>query len=686
MQAAAPQASFANNQASFKTMSEFTYPNPTPLAALMETLEKLPLVEEVWPQARLLTFMEAFSKEEPEQAQKLRIEGRFLARLAILPIVAFAGLLNAGKSSSACIFLSPEGRMRVLRGSGSINGTHRFTLWIPSSWAADPELRAQLDTTLTETFGHAPQPLSDEPEQALAQQREREKLEVPLLAFDPALDDRGIALLDCPDIERSEKNGRRLDPARCAMLEKAAGLCAAAVIVARRESIETATLETIERIMPAAVRFLAINHIPGDHSADSVLAEVREQLAHLNGPCYLAFSFRDKEYEARTPAFDPNLQEGSEPIPCFFEGACEKGLNDPPAIEAQRSILHLTRHVSPEQMCQHRQRELQGRFVHAIKSALQILGTGIVRRSECTASAQEDLHKSLLSLWSADGEARMALTPEINQSMGESLQRMAPLDIQAMLYAAKIGDAAWNGVKWAWNITRAFFQGVSAPKQAIGDAAKALGEKLRIHFEGAQFGAAQLRAVLAEFGARHGLSLPKADWERDADSILERFSRTCGTGAAQEQWDQWASQLWKSAPTWKLRLKIAALIPTLLYAAGHTALEPLSGSAIWGITMKELITALGLGGVAAGAMAAGMKGDLQKDIARQQYANFHSAACDQIGVPRGIPVAAGESPYPQPAAPEDRNPDAAGAAAGLWAQARVLPEPVEIIQNQLTTL
>jgi hypothetical protein len=102
--------------------------------------------------------------------------------------------------------------------------------------------------------------------------------------------------------------------------------------------------------------------------------------------------------------------------------------------------------------------------------------------------------------------------------------------------------------------------------------------------------------------------------------------------------------------------------------------------------MKELITALGLGGVAAGAMAAGMKGDLQKDIARQQYANFHSAACDQIGVPRGIPVAAGESPYPQPAAPEDRNPDAAGAAAGLWAQARVLPEPVEIIQNQLTTL
>jgi hypothetical protein len=128
----------------------------------------------------------------------------------VVPIVAVAGLINSGKSSLVAAFLSPQSRTRVLRGISSREGTQRFTLWAPASWKQDAAFRNQLEQMFTRVFRHAPEPLAETAETAHAQQRENESLDVPLLAFDTALDLHGIALLDCPDVQRPQPAKRKV--------------------------------------------------------------------------------------------------------------------------------------------------------------------------------------------------------------------------------------------------------------------------------------------------------------------------------------------------------------------------------------------------------------------------------------------------------------------------------------------
>ncbi|MCA9133842.1 MAG: hypothetical protein KDA45_11835, partial [Planctomycetales bacterium] len=203
----------------------------------------------VYPDAsRRLSLLDALSDENvavtAAQAQSGREIGHRLhalldqlaafENLSRCPILAITGLLNAGKSSLLATYLSPQNQARVLRGLDNRAGTHRFVLWLPQVWAEQPELLMVLVDFLTALFGHAPEQLAEDPQlaamqynghiepQALLPTAATEKpatepvvaepvvaeraggvdpLSVPLLAYDTALDELRMGLIDCPDIQ-----------------------------------------------------------------------------------------------------------------------------------------------------------------------------------------------------------------------------------------------------------------------------------------------------------------------------------------------------------------------------------------------------------------------------------------------------------------------------------------------------
>jgi hypothetical protein len=156
-------------------------------------------------------------RAEREQAARLkeRLEGltqqlHALHAVGNCPVVGVAGLLNSGKSSLVATYLSPEGRQRVLRGAANSQGTHRFVLWLPSAWWSQPDLLHALRDQLTTLFSVPPEELSNDAAEAYRQYNGEllgsvpaaaDPLSVPLLAHDPGLDQLGLGLLDCPDIQ-----------------------------------------------------------------------------------------------------------------------------------------------------------------------------------------------------------------------------------------------------------------------------------------------------------------------------------------------------------------------------------------------------------------------------------------------------------------------------------------------------
>ena len=173
-----------------------------------------------------------------------RVELLKSAEAVALPVIGVCGMMNSGKSTLVAHLLSASGRERVLTGIFPEEGTHRFVLWVPMSWKTDPQKRRSLDEMLGMVFDGPLEELSGEKERAAAQYNARENRErdfgIPLLAFDPALDRHGLALLDCPDIQRAHQSIQQEHSAgiRLQMLGKACRLCSAFFLVSSIEQFE----------------------------------------------------------------------------------------------------------------------------------------------------------------------------------------------------------------------------------------------------------------------------------------------------------------------------------------------------------------------------------------------------------------------------------------------------------------
>lgn len=293
------------------------------------------------------------------------------SRLVDRPTIAVAGMLNSGKTSLVSSFLSPAGQQRTLRGTSNREGTHRFVLWLPESWRSDVELWSLLVSRIGDSLGQPPENLAEDPSAAAAQYNNRAgneaQLAVALIATDPALDEVGVGLLDCPDIVSDEELGLGSPARRKELLGRAATLCSAFLIVTDAASSRDTTLADLTRIasdlMPGVPRMLAVNKVRPRQTPDQIY-ETFLPLCKNHGisTIYAAYDYDVPGSRPFIPQFDDVSQDGRhastremtgggllsdpnaddpEPLPVFFEVSPNPDNNPPAPIQEDRFLLSL---------------------------------------------------------------------------------------------------------------------------------------------------------------------------------------------------------------------------------------------------------------------------------------------------------------------------------------------------------
>ncbi len=636
---------------------------------------EMPLIDQRWPAAVQQTGIEAFKAMAPEEARRLGERYAFVHGFLIVPIVAVAGLINSGKSSLVSAFLSPESRPRVLRGITSRQGTQRFTLWAPRSWQEDTTFRARLDEMLTRVFRHAPEPLSEEPETAHAQQRAQESLSIPLLAFDGALDTHGIALLDCPDTQRPQAGEAAGTNARLDSLAAAGEICAGVIVITPRTEIEVRELQAIVARLPAATRVYAINLLRRE-APDVVLREVREHLGLKDEPCFGAYDFEVDANRTLLPDWDPNRASSSstdefERLPCFFELSPDPAQNAPDTIAPERSILRLGARLAPNVLRQKRQAELIAELGRDLRNALRTIESRLERTAVEIADAQRELLSGCETLLRAGGELRIKMDPEIAASMAESIRRTAPLDLRAFFV-----------------IKHSVFAGLRKLRDTGQRAMAVLTLRFPLNaaknkFAASRIDPAQVQSMLALWSASLGAPRDKAQWERDATAILQRFLREERTNMSPDEWDTLTQKLWAKT---ERRWARAALVVGFLAMLGAVAMIPFDmGASFIGITAKELAVLTVGGSVFGVAGCTLLQRGLEEHIGRQQFANFFALACDQLGLPRELPPDLTQTNV-APHIAEKRNSDAFGIRERRWVLARLNPQHRDTLRALLAAI
>lgn len=614
----------------------------------------LPVVRQSWPEARDWPLLPALNALLPGRARRLRQSHDFLAGLLRVPIVAVAGLINAGKSSLVAAFLSPEGRERVLRGIERSAGTHRFVLWAPACWRDDPDMQSALTALLADVFTHAPEPLADSPAEAHEQQRTRHRLRQPLLAYDPALDAHGVCLLDCPDIQRRETEDAEGGRHRREALQAAGRLCSAVVLVLPRSQIEIDQVDEVLRALPNAARVIAVN-LAGREAPEAILAEVRAALPAPDALVYLAYDFNHKGYEERTPAWDPNRPLAPEAIaagasPCFFAVETDGAVNTPEAVAADRSLLRLADRLPPERLLQERQRELLREFATDLSRAMEELVSGVDRQRDQAAVAARALNAEFAPLLGGDDEGRIKLDTRLVGDLADSLVRTAPWDVRPFL--------------WASHQTRGLIRRLQQGVTGLAGAARGLRRRLREgieqlgpRIEGGLLGEEVVADRLRLWSATCGAHRDRDFWLGPARDVLRRFRDQERTDLTAAEWDALTAGLWQALPKWKARAAVAGTLVMALAAValvafdGGTSLVAVLGIKSLGagaltVTAKELLGVLGFGVIAQSEAARHLQKQLGGQLARQQLANLLALTFDAVGLPRALLGEGLEKPLP----------------------------------------
>lgn|GEM_PF-2034008 len=155
----------------------------------------------------MMDVMEQHPSDLADKWKQWLRKANALDAISHIPIMAICGGMNAGKSTLTASLLSPERAPFVLRGGGMQMATHRFVMWCPTSWKEDPDRQACLQDLIRAAFefeGRCEELSSDLNEahaQYNARHHDETSLHLPLVGFDAALDEHGVAILDCPDLD-----------------------------------------------------------------------------------------------------------------------------------------------------------------------------------------------------------------------------------------------------------------------------------------------------------------------------------------------------------------------------------------------------------------------------------------------------------------------------------------------------
>ncbi len=637
--------------------TQFDWPR---LQALLDDDDRRAAVLRRVPGESRESYLAALRRVTPTLAEETLSWGRRLqtaSKLTDRPTVAVAGMLNAGKTSLVSSFLSPAGRTRTLRGTGNDAGTHRFVLWLPSAWRADSELWHLLLGQLSESLGRAPEELAVDPAAASAQYNNRSggeaALGVPLLATDPALDDVGLGLLDCPDIVSDEAFGLGSPARRRELLAAAATFCSGFLVVTDASSSRDATLADLLRIaaelMPGVPRMLAVNRVRPRQSPDSVLETFSPMMQNYGvGTLFAAY---DYEIPAAAP-FIPggvDIEGENEPTPVFFEVSPDADANPPASIPDERLMASLPSRLDPAQMNRTLDAALQTNLRRIIwRDGLSAIRDAAAESADRTRRCQQVLLDAATDFFTHrrnDGviELRLHQSERIVRQLSDSFVATAPVWARWGMRLSATMRNATGGV-------RDLLKGLN-PTAAFRRTSADVRDRLQSGDYGELFDAESFVEKLDRFGGTAvlthlkpsdgGGSLPvdREELIPPVHQAIMHFERSDLTTLDPRRLDAVTREMWASM---SLRDKLTTgLTPvaTLVLTFGAVLMIPIDfgHSAIFAASFYELMGAAGITGIVAAQVSGEATKKMSATAAAQQLSDFHAALCDCLGLARPEP-------------------------------------------------
>ena len=637
------------------------------LQALLEDDDRRAAVGREYPDPCNESYLSSLRRVEPKMASDVMSLGRQVfhgARLAEFPTLAVAGMLNSGKTSLVAALLSPHGRARTLRGVANNQGTHRFVLWLPQKWRDEPTLWQLLLDDFGDAVGHPPELLAKTPEEAHLQYNNRsggaDALGVPLVATDPALDDLGIGLLDCPDIVSDEIFGVGSPERRRELLGKASTFCSAFLVVSTPSMARDRTLgdilQTISELMPGIPRLLAINKIRPGQTPEEVLESFEHQADKFG--VERVYGAYDYELPKSEPFIPKSVKEDDreiaiensdeDPLPIFFSLSAQTDENPPAEISADRLLTKLTSDLDrPESS----DRFLMGRHA-ALRRAVWDIGLEAIdadaRQSiKLTERARRTMLDTTISLFTkqttggAITEIRMHQSERIVRQLADAFCEAAPWYAR---WGVRINTFIQGRAKAATDLIKQY-----APTALAESYAESIKEKFKSKKVGHLVDPDDLDASLRRYGA--SLTLPHwfggendpidpAAWRQMMNDVLRTFDENDRVQFDTEQLRDVAEEMWRQIPRHKKLAFGLTPLAAMLAAFGSILMLPFDfgTSIIANASIVELLAAAGL--TAFSAYWAGGKNaqTLANQAAVEQMSMFYVLSCHQAGIDPGNPL------------------------------------------------
>ncbi len=617
------------------------------------------VVESMWPDdgvsLKLFHALEAaghetLAKELGRAAQSLAAAKAMLGQ----PIIAVTGQLNAGKSSVVASFLSATGRARVPRGEASATGTHRFVYWVPSAWLNDPAKKRTLLDLLDTAHSGGVEFLDDDPTRAAQQyasgRDHLDQLAIPLIAGNPALDNIGAALLDCPDVQTQDADSDSgTANARLDFLAAAARVCSAFLLVWRRDAIRDRLVESmltaLRERMASAPLFLLINMIRPEEDQptrtldDADVTRLIERFQISRDHIYGAFDFAIEGREGRpgwrnlTPdhlvkRFKENYDADSNELPQFYP--LDEG------VETKSDLLSLPANLEIADLQQIKIDDHRTELEKLITKARHALHEWLRLSTTKVTSTHAGLLEFCVAMMTdrATGEPLQIPSSQFAAALNESFIRTAPLPLRVSLKLARPFD-------------RALAQGRNLiTKLSLKGKLSDIEGKVRDHLHFGSLKIANSESLAREMHAQRWCpaGIPEEELLEAWRTIVKNFSENPIEKFDQQALDAMAKTMWKGFGGWKKftigsrailgALGSAAALGGVVTAAVDGGATIYAATAISSFIHGGTALAVALGG--AGAAYIGFRKELIDKNTLPYLSRLFAFSCDAFGLPRSI--------------------------------------------------